>query len=334
MKISVIGNRRHYNLEDYAVRALENLGHEVQFLGYNEINGRRYSELLRMVTTRSAVIRRFSEPYWLDAINEKYMLSLTKFQPEIVLSIKGESVLPRTLTYLSRELGTRSALWSPDDPRFFRSLFRYIAPHYDYVFSYSSHGTELYKDLGIEGVHRMTFGCDSNLHRRENWDNSQKNRALFVGTFTPNRFRIIKSLIRNGIKVDIAGRHWKQFLPANVISEGIYGRRLSKAFHNYKISINMHNDERYGPNMRTFEVTGSGGTLMTDMAEDMDKFFREGKEVFIYQDVGELMKLIKDRISDDEHITEVARNGYRRSHNSYTYDKVMGGFLRTVSSKS
>ena len=324
----------HYNLEAYAVRALKNLGHEVQFLGFNEINGRKYSELMRMVVTRSAAVRRLSEPYWLDAINKRYMHSMTKFQPEIVLSIKGESVLPRTLTYVSKELGARSALWSPDDPRFFKSLFRDMAPHYDYVFSYSSQGVNLYRDIGLGNVHRMTFGCDSTLHRRENWENTQKDKALFVGTFTPKRYRAIRNLIRKGINVDVAGRYWKNFLPSNTISDGIYGTNLTKAFQRYRISINMHNDERYGPNMRTFEVTGSGGTLMTDRAEDMDKFFREGKEVFIYQDVGELMKLIKDRISDDKHITEVARNGYSRSHSSYTYDKIIGDFLRTVSSRS
>lgn len=330
MKISVIGNRRHYNLEEYSVRALEHLGHEVQFLGFNDINGKNYSDYTRMISTRSAVFRKISEPFWLDRINDRYMLSLTKFRPDIVFSIKGESLLPRTLRYISNELGSESALWYPDDPRFFHSLVKHIAPEYDHVFTCSANGMENYRSIGVENPQRLSFGCDDEIHLRENWDNEQLKKALFVGTFTPKRFKILRRLIKSGVKVDVAGKYWKEFLPSNVISDGAYGRQLVGLIQKYRVVINIHNNLNYGPNMRTFEVSGSGGLLLSDQAEDSEDYFTNGKEAIFYQDLNEMISLIREINASDQSVMEIAKNGYLRSHNSYSYNLIMNTFLRSV----
>jgi len=60
-----------------------------------------------------------------------------KFNPDLALSIKGDAVKHETVKWMKRELGTKTALWYPDDPRFFNSLVRYIAPSYEYVFTAS-----------------------------------------------------------------------------------------------------------------------------------------------------------------------------------------------------
>ena len=331
MRITVIGSHMHYNLEDYSVRALRNLGHDVQFIGYNEINGRIYGDLLRMITTRSAVVRKISIPFWLKHINASYRNAMTTFNPDVVLSIKGESVLPETLSYISSNIGAIRTLWYPDDPRFFNSLAKRVAPFYDHVFSSSENGTKMYRQIGIEAVHRLPFGCNEKVHYRENWNGEPLDRVIFVGTFTLKRYRFVKNLVKKGVEIDLIGKYWKNFFPSHTISESAYGPSLTKLFQRYKLSLNIHNDIQYGPNMRTFEVTGSGGTLLTDMAEDMDKFFIEGKEVFMYRDLEELTKLINGKISEEIATNQVAKNGYRRAHASYTYEKVMGTFLSSVS---
>lgn len=334
MKISVIASKRSFNLEDYVVRALTNLGHDVQFLGYNEINGKKYSEFIRMTSTRSVLIRNISSPFWLKSINDKYKEALGKYGPELVLSLKGESVLPETLNYINKNMGIKTAIWFPDDPRFFNSLSKRVAPLYDFVFSYSQNGVENYRNIGVENAQRMSFGCDPLIHKRTKWIPPEVNRAVFVGTFTVKRYRIISKLIRNGIKIDIFGKYWRKFLPDNVVSEGVYGESLAEMFKKYKVSLNIHNDSFYGPNMRTFEVTGSGGTLITDKAEDTDSFFMDGKEAYFYQDIGELVKLINEKLSEDnDAIIELQKRAYEKSHKSYTYTEIMKNFLKVVHSE-
>lgn len=330
MKIAVIGNMRHFNLEEYSVKALRNLGHEVKFLGFNDISRKKYSEFTRILSTRSAIFRKFSEPFWLNKINEEYLLSLMKFRPDIILSIKGESILPKTLKHISNELESKTALWYPDDPRFFHSLVKYIAPEYDHIFTYSSKGIENYLSIGIENPQRLSFGCDNEIHHRENWDNEPLKKALFVGTFTPKRFRILRRLIKNGIEVDIAGKYWRNFLSSNVISNGAYGNQLVNLIQKYKVVINIHNNLNYGPNMRTFEVTGSGGLLLSDLSEDTDSFFINGKEALFYQDINEMISLIKEINSSDQSLMEIAKNGYLKCHNSYPYTQIMKTFMKAM----
>lgn len=329
MKIAVIGNKRHFNLEYYSVRALESLGHSVKFLGYNELGSHSYSDLLRMVATRSAIVRKLSEPFWLKYINNQYIKTLTDFRPKIILSIKGESILPKTLQYVSKVLCARTALWFPDDPRFFRSLSSRIAPYYDYVFSSSSNGVKMYREKN-ENSYRLPFGCDNEIHKREEWDSKPNERAIFVGTFSPKRFRLLKYLINQGINIDIVGKYWRYFLPSRVLSDGIYGFSLANLYQKYAITINIHENEKYGPNMRTFEVTGSGGTLLTDRVDGIEEYFREGKEVLIYRDKMEMARIITDLTKRNDQLLDIARNGYKRSHKYYTYDRIMNHFLDTV----
>ena len=190
----------------------------------------------------------------------------------------------------------------------------------------------MYREISLGNLQRLSFGCDVDIHRRNSWEQSITDKVLFAGTFTPRRYRIIRRLIKSGIRIDLVGKYWKHFFPGNTISDGVYGNELSSLIQKYKLSLNMHNNENFGPNMRTFEVTGSGGTLLSDSAEDLPRFFKEDKEVFLYQDFNELAKLISELLSYDDGIVEVAKNAYERTHKSYTYDEVMKGFVKSMTS--
>ena len=48
--------------------------------------------------------------------------------------------------------------------------------------------------------------------------------------------------------------------------------------------------------MRTFEVTGSGGFLLTDNAEDISKFFAAGEEVVLYKDINDALDAVVPHI--------------------------------------
>lgn len=71
-------------------------------------------------------------------------------------------------------------------------------------------------------------------------------------------------------------------------------------FQRYKVSLNIHNDPFYRPNMRTFEVKMGG--LLTYNAEDTSKFFKGNEEVFFYRDEQELTKFVAHLTSNEEDI--------------------------------
>lgn len=100
-----------------------------------------------------------------------------------MLSIKGEAVKPETIEWISREVGAKTALWYPDDPRFFNSLVKYIAPSYDYVFTPLQRAIKRYKEIGCRAVHFLPFACEETIHKKWFlWIKTRRNtkRMLFL----------------------------------------------------------------------------------------------------------------------------------------------------------
>jgi spore maturation protein CgeB len=310
----------NYNLEHYVYMNLVKLGHEVKFYGYRKRIG-RLANPIRMAITRSKFMRDAANLLWLSKVNDEIKRVAEAFQPDLVLSIKGEAVKPETIEWVKDELGAITALWYPDDPRFFDSLVKQIAPSYDYVFTCSNNAVSKYKELGIEHVHRIPFACEPTVHKRMNLDNIRMCNVVFIGTYGPLRFKFIKALMRAGVNVRVYGPYWKYFMKSNNVYHELYGPEMVKLFNSSKIVLNFHADRSYGPNMRVFEVTGSGAFLLTDEAEDLRYFFRVGKEIETFDNEKELLYKVNYFLCKDRERNDIASAGYVRCHNDHTYRK-------------
>ena len=319
-RIVIIGGNLNYNLEQFICNAFENIGHEVKFIGYKNILGRKYRESIRMLATRSHAFRYFSSPFWLEKLNEIYYKNISEYNPDFVLSLKGETISNQTLKKIKLDLGIKTALWYPDDPRFFASLVKYIAPSYDMVFTYSENATKIYNSIGVHSAKRVPFGCDPKLHYNNFKNIVKENRAIFIGTYSPKRYRFIKSLIKRNVPIDIAGPYWPPGTAKYVINKGVYGEQYVELLKKYSVVLNLHQDINYGPNMRTFEVTGSGGLLLTDQAEDILSFFSNGKEILTYNDIDDAQLIIKNILNGSINTEKIIRKAYATCHSKYSYE--------------
>ena len=317
----VVGKKMNYNLEKYTYNALKRMNLNVEFAGYADILDFKGLELMRMLATRSSEFRNVSTPFWLRKVNEVYQRKIDEFRPDLLISLKGESLLTSTIKNARSNFGVKTCLWYPDDPRFFNSLAKHIAPHYDAIYTYSNKAIELYKSIGIDRVSRLPFACDPEIHRAPEVERERNGRAVFVGTFSYKRYRFIRKLIKNGLPVDIVGPYWNRFIGKNVISNGVYGKHMADLFQRYSVCINIHQNLDYGPNMRTFEVAGSAGFLLSDDSEDIAKFFAAGKEIVLYRDINDATDKIKMTLKGEIDINTISRNAYRRCQSEHTYDE-------------
>lgn len=320
MKVLIIGKKMHYNLEHYMFNAFKRLHVEASFIGYEDVMNFRGLDFLRMVSTRSYAIRSAFTPFWLRGVNEVYLRTIDAYRPDLIVSLKGESVLPSTIGRAKKEFGVKTCLWSPDDPRFFNSLTRHIAPHYDKIYTYSKRALRLYEGIGISSIARLPFGCDPEIHGGKDSRQERRGRVLFAGTFSYKRYIFLRELAKRGIPLDIVGPHWHLYLRKFVVSNGVYGRQLSELFREYAVCLNIHQDIGYGPNMRTFEVTGSGGFLLTDRAEDIGEFFQDGREIETYDGVDDAAEKIQMALAGELDIEAYSRRAYERCHSEHTYD--------------
>ena len=337
MKVLLLGSHLNYNLEHYVYMNFERLGHEVRFYGYREKLG-RMANPVRMAITRSKTLRDLANVFWLNKVNEEIKGLSERWTPDLVLSIKGETVKSETVDWIKREVGAKTALWYPDDPRFFNSLVEYIAPSYDYVFTCSGNAISMYKELGIEHVYRLPFACEPTVHKRMNSNDEEKEKhnasVVFVGTYTPSRSRFIKSLMKARVKVQVYGSYWKYFMRGDNVHDGIYGAEMVKLFSSSKIILNFHANRSYGPNMRVFEATGSGAFLLTDNAEDIWDFFKIGKEIVVFGDLKELLSLVDHYFDSEKERENIADAGYTRCHIEHIFEKRLKTMVGVVKSKT
>jgi len=323
MKVIVLGAHQSFNLEQYVVTALETLGYEVKFCGYREfVPG--FANPLRMAISRSRLARGVAAPLLLRRYNEFVKTVGIQFAPGLVLSVKGEAVLPQTVEWLRRKTGAVTALWYPDDPRYFDSLARVIAPHYDFVFTASQKAIWKYKDLGVRVGH-LPFACDPSVHKPFSKIEAETNPfaldLCFVGTFSRRRYAIIETLEASGLRVHVWGPYWSFFKRSRTVHGPVYGPEMAKVLSASRIVLNIHDetDVNFKPNMRVFEVAGCRSFLLTDMAFGLEKMFEVGGEVLCYNDSKQLIELVSRFLGLPKEREIIASRAQKRAYNEHTY---------------
>lgn len=71
--------------------------------------------------------------------------------------------------------------------------------------------------------------------------------------------------------------------------------------------------------MRTFEIPGCGAFQLVDKVDP--SWFKIGKEVVVFRDLGDLKKKIRYYLRNERERQAIAQAGYKRAHREHTYEK-------------
>ncbi|MDD2889023.1 MAG: glycosyltransferase [bacterium] len=112
----------------------------------------------------------------------------------------------------------------------------------------------------------------------------------------------------------------------------VWGKDMYKIMTQSKITINRHIDtaENFANNMRLYEATGCGAMLITDMKDNLNKLFDIGEEVVAYNNVNELVELIKYYTSQDSKREKIAIAGQKKTIAKHTYYNRMEEILDII----
>lgn len=110
-------------------------------------------------------------------------------------------------------------------------------------------------------------------------------------------------------RIDHLDRAFKEF------PNFFYGQRFfeeaADKFADSKICLNVAlNDD---VNMRCFEVTGSGGFLLTNRIPSLEELFVDGKEIVMYDSMDDMIEKAKYYLEHDEEREAIAKAGYERA---------------------
>ncbi len=333
-KIFLIGSHLNYNLEHFTKIACEDLGQKVSFFGYKDLM-RQYPSFVRMGITRSSKVRSLSKHLFLNRINLAIRNEIRELNPDLVISIKGEMVSPETVDWLRENVGVKTALWFPDDPRFFDSLVKYIAPHYDHVFTASERAITMYREIGVKNVDFLPFACEPTVHKKMNLTEAEydfyKSDVCFVGTYTPRRAKMIKTLWRVGVNVRVWGPYWQYFVKDSRINAGVFGQEMVKVFNASKIVLNLHehSDIPYKVNMRVFEAAGCGAFLMTDNSYGLNQMFSIQDEIVTYDSSEDLIRKVGYYLNSEQ-AGLFQEKALSRAYEKHTYQLRLKKLLQHV----
>ncbi|HEY5293656.1 MAG TPA: glycosyltransferase [Burkholderiales bacterium] len=293
--------------------ALRNLGHQVIFFeSFNRSSYRDFADL-----------------------NRKFLEKVQAEKPDIILCVLllGYEIWLETFELVRQCCNAVIINWSTDDSWKYEQLSKLVAPAFD-----------IYATTYPEAIAKSQRGGHSNFVLTQ-WAASAASLAKplpagecrypvsFVGSCYGNRRKWISALEQRGIDVACFGHGWN--------NGPVRSEEIPKIMRESVISLNFGDSGVVMRGLvpvrsrqikaRVFEAPGAGGFLMTESAENLDRFYRVGEEIVVFEGVSDLADKINYFLGHPEERDRIAMAGHVRTRNEHTYAVRFGHLLEIAS---
>jgi spore maturation protein CgeB len=283
------------------IPAFEKLGHEVYF--FDSWDRALYNNFIELNNALVGVVK--------------------KEKPDVIFSVQlGYEIWLETWDYIRANFKSKTVNWCTDDSWKYYQHSRFLAPHFDLMVTTYEEFLPKYR---IQNVNTMLSAWSVPIQwiQRPKEGKKCKYKVSFVGAAHGNRKSKIKELKRMGVKVDCFGYGWEN----GAIDES----EIPKIFNNSIISLNFSNSS--GENQikaRVFEVTGSGGFLLTEDAKNLNKILVNDKEISVFTDINHCAKKINYYLDNLALRDELAAAGFIKTVENHTYVNRIKNIICTI----
>lgn len=319
MRMLIVGSTSPWAIEQHYIRHLSYLGirlnvFDPSYYFHNSLYNRGLLKLRSLLPFKQA--------------NNALITKVEYYKPEIIWIFKGAEFTPETLVYL-KNLGIKLINYNPDHP-FIRTSagnggknIEECVHLYDFHLCYSrSLSVQIKKNFGIATAW-LPFGFElDELTFYKVSKSKEILRISFVGNPDKTRARIITSIAKAGLPIDVYGNNWNKFLRRNnkiSIFNAVYDKEYWHILRKYRIQLNIFRPHNFGShNMRTFEVPAVGGIMLTPDSLEQRDFFTHEKEVYFYSSENEMLLYCHEILTKDNN--NIRNNARLRSiEGGYTY---------------
>ena len=119
----------------------------------------------------------------------------------------------------------------------------------------------------------------------------------------------------------------------NIINKGFveYGEKMAYVFKCSKINLNMTSKAiKTGLPLRIFDILGCQGFLITNFQSEIPEYFEDGVDLVTYESLPDLEEKINYYLQHEEERLEIAKNGYEKVKNYYTFVHCLTQIIRTA----
>ncbi len=323
--------------------ALKDYGFEIEVFYYNRPYfhkvvkrvsadlGIRYNELHFWIRQFHWIVMGFQ-------IGKLLYEAAAKFQPDLIIVLKGELILPNTLRRL-KNLKNRPTVvtWWVDNPILYGEkhrwwVFPYCVPLYDrfFIFDYSYFAP--LEKMGARNIAFLPCAADPAHYHPVEVTGEQREKfgssLCFVASFYNSRGELITPFI-DIPEIGIWGGGWIKFLRDigrddlfNIVkAPSLSINEVNIAYQVAKVVLNSHHNQTKngGLNTRAFEVLASGGLELTDYIEGMESLLTPGVDVAVYRSPQEGAQLALQLLQDESMRKKIALSGHERVMDEHTY---------------
>ncbi|MFB7637342.1 CgeB family protein [Peribacillus butanolivorans] len=283
---------------------------------------------------------------------EENVVSLAaELRPDLLLVLLGDT-FPIDQVKAIREMGIKTAVWFTDDP-YYTDVTTNLAPYYHYVFTQEISCVSYYQLLGCPQVHYLPLAVNTKVfhYQKARKDNSIPIDVCFMGSGWNNRISLFDEIAPFLSKKNtlIVGSRWDRMRNYHLLSDKIRFGFLSpsesaRLINQSKIVINNHrlyddttlfnrNSNKLTAlsiNPRTFEISACGAFQLSDIRQELQRYYEIGKEIETYKSPSELTEKIDYYLNHDEERNTIAQRGYIQTLKSHTYTKRLSTLLKLI----
>ncbi|OPJ54645.1 CgeB family protein [Clostridium oryzae] len=253
--------------------------------------------------------------------NRQLINLVEKEKPDILFNILFDDEIEKeTFLYIKENTKTVLINWFCDDQWRFKSTSIKWCWCFDYCITTYAKAVNEYKKIGYNNIILSQWACNNYTYYKKNLD--YKYDVSFVGQPHSNRREVINKLKDNGIDVKCFGYGWNLEAPN---SSRISQDDMIDVFNSSKINLNLANssssDAPQQIKGRNFEVPACGGFLLTSDVEELNRYYRIGKEVVVYSSFDDMVEKIRYYLKNNIEREKIAEAGYIRTIQEHTYEK-------------
>lgn len=261
-----------------------------------------------------------------DKMNIEIIELVKTFRPTVTLCIMYEDQIRKETFKAMSKVGTKVVGWFCDDRARFDNYSRHYAPYLDFSITTDAFSVPKYENLNCNVI-LSQWGSTPEIFKpvpniRKLYDVS------FIGGHHGGRKEYIEFLQSKGIKITCFSNRSSNYLS---ISD------MNKVISQSKINLNFTGNSRDSSikqfKARFFEITATGGFLLSEYAPKIEDFFISGKEIETFKTPEELWKKTKYYLEQEEEREAIAEAGYNRAIRDHTYLRRFKYILHQILSK-
>ena len=322
-RLLVIGGFGPGQLTDSYARAFERRGLDV----FRFDSDRAYLESAAFA--HHSYFRRAFRPWLWGKVHRATIAVARSVTPHAVMAIKGSYLDAQTVRTITRDLGVPFFNYYPDNPYCGvplnprktsaqrRDLID-VLKEYTRVWTWEPALAARLESDAVSAAY-LPFGVDDEVFRPDApalplrcHECAQDHRVVFIGQHSDKREKHLSAVREH--PVGLWGSRWSRAAGRfggrhTVHRELAFGEACAVLYRSADVSLNVLDDLNMpGHNMRTFEITGSGGVMLACYTAEQAAIFPPGEAAAYYHEPAELDELLGRMRADRPFSARLRRN--------------------------